>query len=194
MNREILTPKHGFPVRAVVPGVIGARSVKWLDRITVSHKESSNFYQRHDYKILPPEAKDAESAKQFWDKVPPMMDNCINSVVADPEDNETVKRKADGTIRIRGYAIPQANQGPVVKVEVSTDAGRTWQQAKLGPATRYSWVLWEAVVPIATGKGIRIFSRATDKGGNTQREERSQWNLRGVGYNGYESTIGLTVE
>ena len=194
MNGSKLTPKHGFPVRVVVPGVIGARSVKWLDSITVSTKESSNFYQHHDYKILPPDATDAESAAKYWDKVPPMMDNCINSVVADPEDNETVKRRPDGTIRVRGYAIPEGDQGPVVKVEVSTDAGKTWHEAQLGPATRYSWALWEAQVPIAIGKDLRIFSKATDKHGNTQTQERSQWNLRGVGYNGYESTTALTVE
>ena len=193
MNGERLTPKHGFPVRVVVPGVIGARSVKWLDQITVSTKESPNFYQQRDYKILPPNVTDKGSAAKYWDKVPPMMDNVINSVVAVPEDEETVKRSPQGTISTKGYAIPQGDGGPVVKVEVSTDNGETWTEAKLGPATRYSWVLWEAVVAIERGKGKRIFSKATDRQGNTQTEERSQWNLRGVGYQGYESTTGLTV-
>lgn len=30
MNGAALTPDHGFPLRVVVPGVVGARSVKWL--------------------------------------------------------------------------------------------------------------------------------------------------------------------
>ena len=29
-NGEELTPDHGFPVRALLPGIAGARNVKWL--------------------------------------------------------------------------------------------------------------------------------------------------------------------
>jgi sulfite oxidase len=33
MNGEPLPPLHGFPLRVIVPGYIGARSVKWLTNI-----------------------------------------------------------------------------------------------------------------------------------------------------------------
>lgn len=70
MNGEALPIKHGFPVRVIVPGVSGCRSVKWLDEISVQSEESTNLYQRFDYKRLPPEATDAEAAKSFWDITP----------------------------------------------------------------------------------------------------------------------------
>ncbi len=197
MNGEVLTPNHGYPVRVVVLGVLGARSVKWLDDITVSEKESPSFYQQHDYKILPADATDTKSATKYWDKVPPMLDNCINCVVLIPGDDETVQLTPGGTINVKGYAIPQGNDGPVVQVEVSTDAGKTWKQAKIEDAgdmgSKWSWVFWQADVEIEKGENLRIFSKATDRSGNTQSLERSEWNLRGVGFNGYESTTGLTV-
>ena len=36
---KILNRDHGYPLRLVVPGVIGARSVKWLDSINVIAEE-----------------------------------------------------------------------------------------------------------------------------------------------------------
>lgn len=33
MNGEPIPRDHGFPIRAVVPGVVGARNVKWLDKV-----------------------------------------------------------------------------------------------------------------------------------------------------------------
>ena len=72
MNGKPLDAEHGAPVRVIVPGVAGARSVKWVSRITVQEEDSKNFYQQHDYKILPPEATDKQSAEKFWDKVDPM--------------------------------------------------------------------------------------------------------------------------
>lgn len=30
MNGQPLSRDHGFPVRVIVPGVVGARNVKWL--------------------------------------------------------------------------------------------------------------------------------------------------------------------
>ncbi|CAN8207205.1 unnamed protein product [Coccothraustes coccothraustes] len=39
-ERAELPRDHGFPVRVLVPGVVGARSVKWLRRVAVSPSES----------------------------------------------------------------------------------------------------------------------------------------------------------
>jgi len=55
MNDEPLAPEHGFPLRVIVPGYIGARSVKWLREITLQERPSTNPYQARDYKLFPPE-------------------------------------------------------------------------------------------------------------------------------------------
>jgi sulfite oxidase len=205
MNGKPLKAEHGAPVRVIVPGVAGARSVKWLNKITIQKEDSENFYQQHDYKILPPEATDMEKAEHFWGKVDPLMDMPVNSIIGVPEDEEAVKADDDGLIEVRGYALPHGRDGPVTKVEVSGDGGKSWVEAELDYGSygdlsteesrekvKWAWCLWTARVPVAKGRNQRVVSRATDAGGNTQ-EERSAWNIRGVGYNGWGCADGLTI-
>ena len=54
-NGKRLMPDHGYPVRIIIPGWIGWRSVKWLTKITVTEKESDNYYHFFDNRILPPQ-------------------------------------------------------------------------------------------------------------------------------------------
>lgn len=195
MNGSPLTPNHGYPVRVVLPGIAGARWVKWLDRIRVQESESPNYYQQHDYKVLPPEAVDKESAENYWATTPPMYDMPINSVVAVPSDNDTVWLSSSGVLQVKGYAVPQGADGPVTQVQVSTDGGKTWADAELdkyGRERKWCWVLWEVSVCMQPGTKREILSRAVDAGGNSQAEH-SQWNLRGVGYNGYGRARNLTI-
>jgi sulfite oxidase len=51
MNAAPLPPEHGYPVRVIVPGYIGARSVKWLTGIFVQSEPSISYYQRTDYTL-----------------------------------------------------------------------------------------------------------------------------------------------
>lgn len=53
MNGELLRPDHGRPLRAVIPGQIGGRSVKWLTRLIVTEKPSDNWYHIYDNRVLP---------------------------------------------------------------------------------------------------------------------------------------------
>jgi len=62
MNGTPLPREHGFPARTIVPGYIGARSVKWLGRIVVSDKKSDNNFVARDYKMFPPDALRALAA------------------------------------------------------------------------------------------------------------------------------------
>ncbi|KAF2816672.1 putative sulfite oxidase [Mytilinidion resinicola] len=200
MNGRPLTPNHGFPVRVVTPGIAGARSVKWLDRITVQLCESSNFYQQRDYKILPEEADCVEKAKEWWDKCPSIVDMPVNSVIAVPASESTVKRDENGVVYVKGYALPSGQDGPVTQVEVSADGGKTWVLAELaqaespekGVSLKWSWTLWQAKVKPEPGTGKKFLSRAMDKGGNVQAP-CPKWNLRGVSYNGYGESENVEV-
>jgi sulfite oxidase len=199
MNGKTLPPNHGAPVRVVTPGIAGARSVKWLDSITVQTSESSNYYQQHDYKVLPPEADTAEKAEKWWGKVSAIQDMPINSVIAIPASDSTVEVDEDGTIEVKGYALPSGSDGPITRVEVSADEGKTWLDAELLGGEepemgelKWAWSLWRARVKIEKGKGRKVFSRATDRSGNMQ-VETVDWNFRGVAYNGFGEASGLEV-
>ncbi|KAI9880875.1 MAG: hypothetical protein M1830_010470 [Pleopsidium flavum] len=192
MNGRSLPFNHGFPIRIVAPGIAGARSVKWLDRITVQANESKNFYQHYDYKILPPEVTNKEAAEKYWDMIPAIQDMPVNSVIAVPQSGETLSSSSQ--IVVEGYALPQGDQGPVRKVEVSTDDGQSWKNARIidenGDRAKWCWTLWKAMVTLEKGEERRILSRATDAGGNVQCA-CPQWNLRGVAYNGAFLADGL---
>src|SRR5438128_2731025 len=57
MNGQPLTPRHGFPLRVIVPGYIGARNVKWLANIVLQETPSTNYYQARAYKLFPPQVQ-----------------------------------------------------------------------------------------------------------------------------------------
>lgn len=140
----------------------------------------------------------------------------INSVTAEPQNGDIIKLPPSGEMEIKGYALPQGDQGPVVKVGWSMDNGQTWEAAEIlcgnDLKAKWSWALWKATVRFQKGKNRRVLSRATDKGGNVQtgepvrsnfrshikssagRSDKSQtWNLRGVGYDGYGESKNLNV-
>lgn len=194
MNDEDLPIGHGFPMRIVTPGIAGARAVKWVEQITVQVEESRNHYQKRDYKVLPPDAVDAESAEPYWGTTPPIQEMPVNSVIAVPEGGSTIKRDDEGCVTVKGYALPSGDDGPVVKVEVSTN-GEQWVEAELlsySEEGKWSWKLWQAKVQMSAGKRQILLSKATDAAGNTQ-PRKSQWNLRGVCYNGYGEARELTT-
>jgi len=52
MNGEPLPRDHGYPLRIIAPGIVGARQVKWLTCIKTSEEESTSHWQRKDYKVF----------------------------------------------------------------------------------------------------------------------------------------------
>ena len=68
MNGETLRLDHGKPLRAVIPGQIGGRSVKWLTKLIVTDAPSDNWYHIYDNRVLPTMVSPEESANnpKWW--------------------------------------------------------------------------------------------------------------------------------
>jgi sulfite oxidase len=179
MNSEPLPRAHGGPVRVVVPGYIGARSVKWVSAITVQPGQSENYFQSQDYRILPPDADvDTVAAGEGI----PLSSLALNCDILDPTDDDRVPR---GQLTIRGYGIAGDGRS-VERVDVSLDDGLTWRQADLHRApSEWSWRPWSLTVDVAPGP-LRITARAWDDTGAAQPESvASLWNPRGYGNNAW---------
>jgi len=174
MNGKPLTPDHGFPLRLVVPGYIGARSVKWLGRIVVSDRPSPNHYVATAYKLV------EQGTKLEWAESGPIYRYPINSVICTPTTGGKLQA---GKAVVAGYALPPGQADTTIaRVEVSANGGRTWTRAKLTSAARqYCWQLWKAEVPV-TPRTTELLVKATDSHGHTQ-PATVDWNLKGYLFN-----------
>ncbi|GAB48712.1 sulfite oxidase [Mobilicoccus pelagius] len=179
MNGDPLTPEHGAPVRVVVPGYVGARSVKWVTRIDVRAQPSENFFQAHSYRLLPADAGPDEAGPGDGIPLGPVALNCD---VLDPEPGAVVDA---GPLEVRGYAYAGGDR-VVARVDVSVDDGTTWAQAELlGDADPWTWRLWRCTVPVEVGK-VTILARAWDDTGALQPEHAaSLWNPKGYANNSW---------
>jgi sulfite oxidase len=169
MNGEPLPPEHGFPARVVVPGYIGARSVKWLSTITVQAAPSTSFFQTRDYSL------DGS----------PLAELPLNAAVCRPREGEVVHV---ATVLAEGYALA-GNSRRVERVEISIDGGKTWREATfVGDAEPWTWRLWRAEVDVRAG-ATELVVRAYDSSGAVQPEAlASTWNERGYMNNAWHRT------
>jgi len=162
MNGRPLPVSHGFPVRAIVPEWFAVASVKWLKRLVVVSKPFSGYFQTIDYAYWRHEAG-------FVERVP-LTTMLVKSQIARPQFRESVS--AGSTYRITGAAW--AGESNVGRVEVSSDGGNSWGDARLTtPASAGAWRLWEYEwkVPVKPGQ-VTLMCRATDMAGNFQPTTR----------------------
>ncbi|KAK0735878.1 hypothetical protein B0T21DRAFT_334340 [Apiosordaria backusii] len=133
MNGLPLHPDHGKPLRVVIPGMIGGRSVKWLKRIVVSDKPSENWYHIYDNRVLPTMISPEESGngteemvKVWKDERYAIYDLNTNSAVVYPEHEQQLSITPEGAFTIKGYAYAGGGKR-VTRMEISLDQGKTWR-------------------------------------------------------------------
>ena len=170
MNGETLTPDHGYPLRSLVPGYIGARSVKWLGKVVISDRPSPNHYVATAYKIV----KKTEPID--WAESGPIYRYPINAAICTPQPAAKVK---SGELELTGYALPTGRPGSkITKVQVSADKGKSWVSAEMtGNDTEFCWQLWKATVNV-TANTKQLTLRASDSSGGFM-PGRVPWNAKG---------------
>jgi sulfite oxidase len=170
MNGEPLTPIHGAPLRVVVPGFIGARSVKWLESIELRSEPSDGYFQAVAYRLLPPDGVPGRGAGT------PLGEMAVNADILSHEDGARVPA---GPVELQGYAFGGGDRD-VARVEVSTDAGGHWMAAELlDDLGRWAWRLWRARLDLPPGRH-EVVARAWDTAASTQPEHAATvWNPKG---------------
>ena len=189
MNGEPLPRDHGYPLRALVPGTVAARSVKWLNKIVLSEEESRSQWQRRDYKCFGPN----EGGHPDWDSAVAIQETPVQSAVTSVQKVTANRLKnselarvyglEEESIILQGYAF-SGGGSRIVRVDVSPDNGKTWQQAHIEEAEQkgqrsWSWRHWDLAIPTRMLSG-NVCVKATDDGYNTQPEKfAAYYNFRG---------------
>jgi sulfite oxidase len=170
MNGEPLPPVHGAPLRVVVPGYIGARSVKWLERIELRSRPWPGYFQHVAYRLLPADATAGPGIGM------PLGLVALNSDVLSPREGANV---TSGPVEARGYAFAGGDRY-VARVDVSTDGGANWTQAELlEDLGRWAWRHWRITLDLAPGEH-ELLVRAWDSSAATQPDaEAALWNPKG---------------
>lgn len=131
MNDRPIPPDHGYPLRLILPGWVGARSVKWLSKVWITEKENDTFYHIYDNRQLPTFVTDVESdVAQTMFHHPSTICNkqMLNSAIVRPAQGEKINLadvKKGETYRIEGLAY-NGSGNEIARVEISLDGGDTW--------------------------------------------------------------------
>jgi sulfane dehydrogenase subunit SoxC len=175
-NGEAIRPEQGYPLRLLVPGWEGNVSVKWLQRLQLSQGPAMSRDEAASYTDLMPDGR----AWQF------SFEMDVKSVITRPSGGQRLARP--GLHEISGVAW--SGRGRVSRVEVSSDGGATWQDAKLGTP-----VLPKAFTRFTSpwhwrGSDAQLMSRATDETGAVQPTREEIVKVRGLrpgpdGFNHY---------
>lgn len=174
MNGQPLPRIHGYPLRVIVFGYIGARSCKWLYRINAIAEPSFAPVQRQEYLYYTTQVGKQNAAYSNGFSI---QDMPVSSAIMTPVDKEVITH--DGSIRLRGWAYSGGGHWPI-RVEVSGDGGSIWYECpweKLTKKYYHGWRLWEIDLPVDAEGWLEFCVRTWDNALNTQPTfVRSAWN------------------
>jgi hypothetical protein len=185
MNGAPLPHFNGFPARLIVPGWTGTYWMKHLTSIKALTSPETNFWMKSAYRI--PLGKFpivARFTSQETASNTPITEMVVNSLITSHTDGAKVKAGTDlgGIAWDGGYGI--------ATVEISTDGGKSWSEAKLGEDLgRYAFRTWR--FPLKGRGAVKAMARATNVIGQTQTAAAIQ-NPAGYHHNVIQ-TISLTV-
>ncbi len=160
MNGVDLPHRHGYPLRAIVPGYFGEKHVKWLTRIELTGAEAKGFYET-----------------QGWG--PDFITPTRSRIDVPDHESRFSLGQLRGPIEVRGVAF--GGDRGISRVEISDDDGETWDDAKIDyPGTKLSWALWSYDWQPDTTDDYTLVVRATDGEGALQEWEEDRSPFSGV--------------
>jgi len=165
-NGEAIRPEQGYPLRLVIPGFEGNTNVKWLRRIKVVDQPYMTKDETSKYTDLMPDG----TARQFTFEME------AKSLVTFPSGGQ--KLTGAGFYEITGLAW--SGRGRIDRVEVSTDGGKTWQNARIDePRLRMAFTRFR--MPWKwDGQEAALQSRCTDETGYVQPSREALVEVRGL--------------
>jgi len=173
MNGEDLPAPHGGPARLFVPGWGGVASTKWLIGLTVLDRPFQGDFNVNNYIVI-----DSLGAV-----VRPVRAMPVSSGIWTPGVDDPIKA---GQVPIAGYAW--SGLGGIAKVEVSTDNGTSWNEAKLDQSGgEHAWARFEYAWDAKPGP-TGLLTRATDDRGTSQPAQ-VPWNQLGYQYNAVQRML-----
>jgi hypothetical protein len=178
MNGQQLPLLNGFPLRLVVPGWYPTDWVKMLDDIEVLDAPDDNYWTKAAYRIPDTPHASVKAGETGFATVP------INRIVPRsffPNISNTSTVAPGAVLPLRGIAF--GGDCGVLRVDLSVDAGQTWQQTTLRlDEGAYSFRQWQALVtaphPVSGSGAMTLMALCTNTQGKTQPLE-ANWNSSG---------------
>lgn len=186
MNGEPLPMLNGFPVRLVIPGWYATWWIKSLTDINVVAKPFTGYWMEKAYRI-PTTPNAVETPDNLATETVPINRMNVRSFFTFPNQNANVA--PNQPCQLEGIAFDGGSG--IRQVDISADAGKTWQAAKLGTDHgKYSFRRWYHDWTPSPGHHA-LLVRAT----NNQDEKqpiRAGWNHAGYMRNVVEE-LALTA-
>lgn len=174
MNGKPLPRIHGYPLRMVVFGYIGARSVKWLWRIKAIRGPSTAPVQRKEYLYYNQQIGKHNVAYSNGFSI---QDMPVSSAIMTPVDKAQIVHS--GSITLTGWAYSGGGHWPQ-RVEVSGDGGSVWYEVpheRMSQKYYHAWRTWSYDLPVDAEGWLEFCVRCWDDALNTQPTYvRSAWN------------------